>query len=155
MSQTPNPDSAECFVPTCVRCDKTTSTAPCEHCGTENPIGTLEEANMARKRRQALANPDPTGVFSKTEFDLAAAKGLNAPQPEAQDVWVDVRIYLPKPNIDVLVKAGSDGRQMVRHLEMLPGNIYPHGKRFETISPMWYPGGLPVASTTHWRPLPE
>jgi hypothetical protein len=28
------------------------------------------------------ANPDPTGVFSKTEFDLAAAKGLNAPQPE-------------------------------------------------------------------------
>jgi hypothetical protein len=28
------------------------------------------------------ANPDPTGVFSKTEFDLAAAKGLNAPQPK-------------------------------------------------------------------------
>lgn len=27
-------------------------------------------------------NPDPTGVFSKTEFDLAAAKGLNAPQAE-------------------------------------------------------------------------
>ena len=24
-------------------------------------------------------NPDPTGVFSKTEYDLAAAKGLNAP----------------------------------------------------------------------------
>lgn len=28
------------------------------------------------------ANPDPTGVFSKTEYDLAAGKGLNAPQPE-------------------------------------------------------------------------
>lgn len=29
-----------------------------------------------------IPNPDPTGVFSKTEFDLATAKGLNAPQPE-------------------------------------------------------------------------
>ena len=29
------------------------------------------------------ANPDPAGVFSKTEYDLAAAKGMNAPQPEA------------------------------------------------------------------------
>ena len=25
------------------------------------------------------ANPDPTGVFSSTEYDLATAKGLNAP----------------------------------------------------------------------------
>jgi hypothetical protein len=27
-------------------------------------------------------NPDPTGVFSKTEYDLAAASGMNAP-PES------------------------------------------------------------------------
>ena len=29
-----------------------------------------------------IPNPDPTGVFSKTEYDLAAAKGLEAPQSE-------------------------------------------------------------------------
>lgn len=27
------------------------------------------------------ADPDPTGIFSLTEYDIAVAKGLVAPQP--------------------------------------------------------------------------
>ena len=75
-----------------------------------------------------------TGYLRALESSVPSAAGA-----ESMAGWVKVSERLPERG-DVLVLAAS-GYQEVRHLDH---------KRMA-----WYPGGLPVASTTHWMPLPS
>ena len=54
--------------------------------------------------------------------------------------WVSIKDTLPMPLVDVLVYACSE-YMTIRH--------------YVPAAQAWYPGGLPIASSTHWMPLPE
>jgi hypothetical protein len=58
--------------------------------------------------------------------------------------WVRVEDELPEPGVMVLVKRCSGGMDIKYYLP--PDGIHAWG---------WYPGGLPICNSSHWRPLPE
>lgn len=58
--------------------------------------------------------------------------------------WISVENELPEPGVNVLVYSLYDDMEIKHYVP--PDGIHAWG---------WYPGGLPICNTSHWRPLPE
>lgn len=88
-------------------------------------------------------------VWEDHELSLSDEERLKLEEIErlallAAPQWISVKERLPSPGVDVLILAVS-GWMEIRSFTPDDG-VHAWG---------WYPGGLPLASSTHWMPLPK
>lgn len=65
--------------------------------------------------------------------------------------WIAVRERLPEPGKQVLVRLCGGSMEVMFILEC-EATIAGTGQK--VIRPWWYPGGAPIANSTHWMELP-